>query len=54
MFPPSESTTKPLLVLHVGDFAVALHPAATVMVVPENFRATITIAPKAVMAVKEV
>lgn len=47
MFPPTESRTKPLLVLHLGDFAVALHPAATVIVVPENFQATIVIAPKA-------
>jgi hypothetical protein len=35
-----------LLVLHLGDFTTALHPAAKVWVVPTGYRATITIAPK--------
>lgn len=46
LHPPSKSMTKPLLVLQVGDFQVALHPSAAVMVIPEDYRATITIAPK--------
>lgn len=43
---PAESMTKPFLVLRVGDFDVALHPGAVVMVVPEDYKATITIGPK--------
>lgn len=42
--PPSKSMTKPLLVLQLGDFSVALHPAAAVMVVPDDYKTTITIA----------
>ncbi|MGJ6127344.1 hypothetical protein QN239_32715 [Mycolicibacterium sp. Y3] len=37
--------TKPLLVCRLGDFDVALHPAAAVLVVPEGYKVTITIAP---------
>lgn len=43
---PAKSMTKPFLVLRVGDFDVALHPGAVVMVVPEDYKATITIGPK--------
>ncbi|OHU47279.1 hypothetical protein BKG82_26885 [Mycobacteroides chelonae] len=43
---PTESMTRPLLVLDVGDFSVALHPTAVVTVVPDNARLTITVAPK--------
>jgi len=46
MLAPTESMTKPLLVLRVGDFDVALHPGAVVMVIPDNYKATITVAPK--------
>lgn len=46
IYPPSKSVTKPLLVLYLGDFPVALHPAAAVMVVPDGYKTTITIAPK--------
>lgn len=42
---PAKSVTKPLLVLRLGDFDAALHPATAVMVVPEGYRTTITIAP---------
>lgn len=45
LYPPSKSVTKPLLVLQLGQFTVALHPAAAVMVVPEGYKATITIGP---------
>ncbi|WP_141245022.1 hypothetical protein [Mycobacterium avium] len=46
MHPPAESMTKPFLVLRVGDFDVALHPGAVVMVIPEDYKATITVGPK--------
>ena len=46
MYVPAESMTKPLLVLRLGIFDVALHPAATVMVVPVGYKATVVIAPK--------
>lgn len=46
LFPPAKSMTKPLLVLRLGEFSVALHPAAAVMVVPEGYKTTITIAPR--------
>ncbi|MBY6388893.1 hypothetical protein HG717_34050 [Rhodococcus erythropolis] len=46
LFPPAKSVTKPLLVLRLGEFSVALHPAAAVMVVPEGYKTTITIAPR--------
>ena len=46
LYPPAASTTKPLLVLQVGDFRVALHPSAAVMVIPDGYRATITVAPR--------
>lgn len=46
LFPPAKSVTKPLLVLRLGQFSVALHPAAAVMVVPEGYKTTITIAPR--------
>lgn len=42
---PAKSVTKPLLVLRLGDFDAALHPATAVMIVPDGYRATITIAP---------
>lgn len=42
---PTESMTTPLVVLDVGDFSVALHPTATVTVVPDNARLVITLAP---------
>jgi hypothetical protein len=45
-YPPSESQTKPFLVLHLGDFSTALHPAQVVMVIPDGYKATITVAPK--------
>lgn len=45
MYVPSESMTKPLLVLQLSDFSTALHPADVVTVVPENYKATITVAP---------
>lgn len=32
--------TKPFFVLRVGDFDVALHPGAVVMVIPEDYKAT--------------
>jgi hypothetical protein len=43
--PAVEVGNKPLLVLQLGQFTVALHPAAAVMVVPEGYKATITIGP---------
>lgn len=44
---PSQSTGNPsLLVLQIGDFSTALHPSATVMVVPDDYKATVTVAPK--------
>lgn len=46
MHTPAESMTKPFLVLRVGDFDVALHPGAVVMVIPEDYKATITVGPK--------
>lgn len=46
MYPPAESQTRPLLVLRLGDFNVALHPCAAVMVIPDDYRATITVVPK--------
>lgn len=45
-YEPTESMTKPLLVLAVGDVSVALHSADVVMVIPDDYRATITVAPK--------
>jgi hypothetical protein len=50
LYPPSKSVTKPLLVLQLGQFTVALHPAAAVMVVPEGYKVTITIGPTAAPA----
>ena len=43
MHTPAESMTKPL---RVGDFDVALHHGAVVMVIPEDYKATITVGPK--------
>lgn len=47
---PSPSVTRPLLVLQVGDFRVALHPTASVLVVPEGGKAVITLKPQTVPA----
>lgn len=44
---PTESMTKPLLVLQLGDFQVALHPGQVVMVIPDGYKATITVAARA-------
>lgn len=44
-YKPAPSMTKPLLVCRLGDFDVALHPAGAVLVVPEDYKVTITIAP---------
>lgn len=35
---------KRLLVLQLGDFSTALHPAAKVWVIPDGYRATVNIA----------
>lgn len=43
---PTASMTKPLLVLRVGDFQVALHPTAVVSTVPDGAKANITVAPR--------
>lgn len=45
---PSASMTKPLLVLQVGDFRVALQPTASVLVVPDGGKAVITLTPQTV------
>ncbi len=37
---------KRLLVVDLGDFRTALHPAAKVWVVPEGYRATVVIEPR--------
>lgn len=37
---------KRLLVLQLGDFSTALHPAAKVWVVPEGYKATVVIESK--------
>lgn len=50
MWVPSASMTKPLLVLQVGDFPVALHPTAVVLTVPDGCKATITVTPQGVPA----
>ncbi len=42
---PVPSMTKPLLVLRVGTFSAAMHPADTVLVVPTGYTATIVIGP---------
>ncbi|BBN50788.1 hypothetical protein JPH1_52630 (plasmid) [Mycobacterium avium subsp. hominissuis] len=44
-YKPAASIIKPLLVCRLGDFDVALHPAAAVLVVPEDYKVTMTIAP---------
>lgn len=46
MYPPTDSMTKPLLVLRVGDFNVALHPTADVLVIPDGGKAVITVTPR--------
>lgn len=43
---PTESMTTPLLVLQLGTFQVALHPGQVVMVIPDGYKATITVAPR--------
>lgn len=43
---PAESMTKPLLVLRVGDFSVALHPTTSVLVVPHGCQAVVTLTPQ--------
>lgn len=43
---PAASTTKPLLVLDVGKFSVALHPTVPVTVIPDGCQLTITLKPK--------
>jgi hypothetical protein len=43
---PSASMTKPLLVLQVGDFPVALDPTAVVLTVPDGCKATVTVTPQ--------
>lgn len=44
---PDESMTRPLRVLQLGTFRVALHPGQVVMVIPDGYKATITVAPRA-------
>lgn len=46
MGPPTTSMSAPLLVLHLGGFPVALHPGQVVMVIPDHYKATITVAPR--------
>lgn len=45
-FVPAPSQVAPKLVLQVGDFSVALHPANTVMVIPADFKATVSVSPR--------
>lgn len=42
---PLESQTKPLLVVQLGDISRGMHPAAKVTVVPDGYRAAVTIEP---------
>lgn len=46
VYVPAESQIKPLLVLQVGDFSTGMHPASKVMVIPDGYKATVTVAPK--------
>ncbi|MCT7372675.1 hypothetical protein [Mycolicibacterium llatzerense] len=43
---PAPSMTKPLLVLQIGEFRVAMHPTAAVAVVPNGCKATINVTPR--------
>lgn len=43
---PAKSMTKPLLVLQIGEFHVAMHPTAAVAVVPDGCKATINVTPR--------
>lgn len=40
---PLESVTKPALVVRLGDYSTALHPADVVIVVPDGYKATVVI-----------
>ncbi|OKH80150.1 hypothetical protein EB73_33860 [Mycobacterium sp. SWH-M3] len=42
---PEASQVKPLLVVQIGDYSAGLHPSAKVMVIPEGYKATVTVAP---------
>lgn len=42
---PTTSQVKPLLVVQIGDYSTGLHPSAKVMVIPEDYKATVTVAP---------
>lgn len=50
---PTASTTKPLLVVQVGDYPVALHPTAVIRTIPHGGKATITVTPQSMPAVHE-
>ena len=38
----TDSVIAPLLILRIGDFSAAIHPAHPVMVAPEGYRLTVT------------
>lgn len=40
---PLESVTKTALVVRLGDYSTALHPADVVIVVPDGYKATVVI-----------
>lgn len=42
---PAESQVKPLLVVELGDFRKGMHPSEKVMVIPDGYRATVSVAP---------
>ena len=42
---PTASQVKPLLVVQIGDYSTGLHPSSTVMVIPEDYKATVTVTP---------
>ncbi|OMC37262.1 hypothetical protein A5742_09965 [Mycolicibacterium fortuitum] len=42
---PTAAKVKPLLVVQIGDYSTGLHPSSTVMVIPNGYKATVTVAP---------
>lgn len=46
LYVPAASQVPPKLVLQVGDFSVALHPANVVMVIPTDYKATVSVSPR--------
>lgn len=42
---PAESQVKPYLVVQIGDFSRGMHPSEPVMVIPDGYKATVSVAP---------